>query len=221
MFSRLARAQSEEGARFTDPDIIDHMIFLMMAAHDTTTSTLTSMTYELAKHPGWQERVRAESRALGSEQLAFEDLGKLEALTWVMQETLRRYPPLPVIPRIALEDFEWGGYRIPKQAMVVISPIHTHHMAEWWTEPYRFDPERFSPQRAEDQRHTHAWVPFGGGPHLCIGMHFAEVQVKSIMHQLVQRYRWTVPEGYTMPVQQAPISKPMDGLPIMLTPLGG
>ena len=67
MFSRLCRAESEEGARFTDADIIDHMIFLMMAAHDTTTSTLTSITYELARHRDWQERLREESRALGKD----------------------------------------------------------------------------------------------------------------------------------------------------------
>ncbi|MGH7788321.1 MAG: cytochrome P450 [Candidatus Binatia bacterium] len=219
MFSRLARAQSEDGARFTDPDIIDHMVFLMMAAHDTTTSTLSSMTYELARHPQWQERVREESRALGRAQLELDDLDQLPALTWVMKETLRRYPPLPVIPRVATADVDVAGYRIRQGSMVIVSPIHTHHMPEWFPEPTRFDPERFAPGRAEDERHTHAWIPFGGGPHLCIGMHFAELQVKAIMHQLVQRYRWSVPAGYTMPVQQAPISKPMDGLPIELTPI--
>jgi cytochrome P450 len=119
-----------------------------------------------------------------------------------------------VIPRIATDDFEYEGYRIESGAMVVVSPIRTHHMEEWWTEPFRFDPERFSPERAEDERHTHAWIPFGGGPHLCLGLRFAEMQIKAIMHQLVQRYRWSVPEGYSMPVQQAPISKPLDGLPI-------
>jgi len=219
MFSRLCRAESEDGARLSDPDIIDHMVFLMMAAHDTTTSTLTSMTYELAKHPDWQERVRAESQALGGEGLAFEDLEKLDALTLVTKETMRRYPPLPVIPRVATADIDWDGYRIPANSMVVVAPIHTHYMPEWWNEPTSFDPERFAPARAEDQRHTHAWVPFGGGPHLCLGMHFAELQIKSIMHQLVQRYRWSVPNGYTMPVQQAPISKPLDGLPIELRAL--
>jgi cytochrome P450 len=218
MFSRLCRAQSEDGARFTDADVIDHMVFLMMAAHDTTTSTLTSMTYELARHPHWQERLRDESRALGTAQLDFDALEKLDGLGWVMKETLRRHPPLPVIPRVALKDFEWGGYRVKPGAMVVVSPIHTHHMAEWWPEPDRFDPERFTPARAEDEKHTHSWVPFGGGAHLCIGYRFAEVQVKSIMHQLLLRHRWSVPEGYRMPVQQAPISKPLDGLPIQLEP---
>lgn len=216
MFSRLARAKSEAGAVLSDADIVDHMVFLMMAAHDTTTSTLTSMTYELARHPAWQERVREESRALGTAELGFEDLDKLESLTWVIREILRRYPPLPVIPRVATQAFGWAGYRVPANAMVVIAPIHTHHMAEWWSEPTRFDPERFSPARAEDQRHTHAWIPFGGGPHLCLGMHFADLQIKAIMHQLLLRYRWSVPAGYTMPVQQAPISKPLDGLPIEL-----
>jgi cytochrome P450 len=216
MFSRLCRAVSDDGARFSDADVVDHMVFLMMAAHDTTTSTLTSMTFELARHPEWQERLRAECVALGKEYIEFDDLEKLEGLTWVMKETIRRYPPLPVIPRVATESFEWGGYRIPEGAMVIVSPIHTHHMDEWWPDPFRWDPERFKPERAEDERHSHCWIPFGGGPHLCIGMRFAELQVKAIMHQMLRRYRWSVPADYRMPVQQAPISKPLDGLPIEL-----
>ncbi|MCZ6784910.1 MAG: cytochrome P450 [Proteobacteria bacterium] len=214
LFSRLCRAETEEGERLQDQEIIDHMIFLMMAAHDTTTSTLTSITYELAKHPEWQERVREESRALGRPAISLEDVERLEGLTWVMRETLRRYPPLPVIPRIATEDFSFGGFRIPAKSMVIVSPIHTHRMDEWWDEPGRFDPERFSPARAEHERHTHSWIPFGGGPHHCIGLRFAEVQVMAVVHQMVQRYRWSVPDGYEMPVQQAPISKPRDELPI-------
>jgi cytochrome P450 len=216
MFARLCHAETEEGHRLGDGEIVDHMIFLMMAAHDTTTSTLSSMTYELARHPAWQERVREESRGLGAGAASFEDLERLEALGMVMKETLRRYPPLPVIPRVATEDFAFGGYRIPARSMVVIAPIHTHHMEEWWDDPFRFDPERFAGTRAELERHTHAWVPFGGGPHHCLGFRFAETQVKLVMHQLVQRYRWSVPADYRMPVQQAPISKPRDGLPIRL-----
>jgi len=216
MLARLCRAETEEGHRFGDQEIIDHMIFLMMAAHDTTTSTLTSMTYELARHPAWQERLREESRALGSEPPSFEELDRLTGIGMVLKETLRRYPPLPVIPRVATADFEFGGYRIPARSMVVVSPIHTHHMEEWWDDPFRFDPERFAEDRAEFEGHSHRWIPFGGGGHHCIGFRFAETQVKLVMHQLLQRYRWSVPAGYRMPVQQAPISKPRDGLPIRL-----
>ncbi|MBI3785580.1 MAG: cytochrome P450 [Deltaproteobacteria bacterium] len=219
MLSRMCNAESDEGMRFGDQEIIDHMIFLMMAAHDTTTSTLTSMTYELGRNLEWQERVREECRSMKASHLEFDDIERLPNLSWVMKETLRRYPPLPVIPRVATADFEFERYTIPQGTMVVISPILTHHLTEWWDEPYRFDPLRFSPERAEDERHTHSWIPFGGGPHLCLGMRFAEMQVKAIMHQMVQRYRWSVADGYTMPIQQAPISKPLDGLPIKLEAL--
>jgi cytochrome P450 len=214
LFSRLCRARTETGEAFRDDEVLDHMVFLMMAAHDTTTSTLTSLTWELARNPQWQERIREESRAFGDPFPGFDDLDGLESLTWAMRETLRRYPPLPVIPRTALRDFEWGGYRIPEGTMVVLSLIHTHHMRDWWDEPNRWDPERFSPARAEHTRHSHSWVPFGGGPHMCLGRRFGEAQVRLVMHQLVRRYRWRAPDGYAMPVQQAPISKPIDGLPL-------
>jgi len=219
MFSRLCHATTEQGEGYADAEIIDHMIFLMMAAHDTTTSTLTSMTYELARNEEWQDRVRAESWSLGQDYLGFDDGDRHESLGQVMRETLRRYPPLPVIPRVATEPFEFDDYEIPAGCMVVVAPIHTHHMESWWTDPFRWDPERFAPGRAEHERHSHAWIPFGGGPHHCLGRRFAEMQVKAIMHQMVQRFRWSVPDDYRMPVQQAPISKPRDGLPIDLQPL--
>jgi cytochrome P450 len=216
IFARLSRIVTDEGERFEDQQIVDHMSFLMMAAHDTTTSTLTSMMYELAKHPEWQEKVREECFAYGADAVDFDDMDRLEITGRVMRETLRRYPPLPVIPRIAEEETEFEGYRIPKKAMVIVSPIFTHYMDEWWTCPEKFDPDRFGPERREDERHSHSWIPFGGGPHMCLGLRFAEAQVKLVMHHVVRRFRWSVPESYQMPVQQAPISKPLDGLPVRL-----
>lgn len=219
MFSQLCQAKSETRDAFDDQQVLDHMIFLMMAAHDTTTSTLCSMTYELARNPEWQERLREESRALQCEHPGFDALAELPHLTHAMHETLRLYPPLPVMPRVAEREFEFEGYIIPANTMVVVAPIHTHYMPEWWEAPEQFDPTRFAPERAEHMRHTHSWVPFGGGPHMCIGRRFAEGQVRSIMHQMLLRYEWSVPEDYRMPVQQAPISVPRDGLPIRLTRL--
>jgi cytochrome P450 len=192
------------------------MIFLMMAAHDTTTSTLSSLLYELARHPEWQARVREECRAGAGETAGYDELGRLATLAMVVNETLRLHPPLSTIPRLASQDFEFGGYRVPSGSMVAIYPLHTHHMAEWWSEPYRFDPERFAPGRAEHERHPYAFIPFGGGAHMCIGYRFAELQIKAILYQLVRRYRWSTPAGYVMPEQQAPIAKPRDGLPITL-----
>ena len=219
MLSHLCRAESEDGHRFSDQEIIDHMIFLMMAAHDTTTSTLTSMMFELAVHQEWQDRLRSESLALCKDRLAFGDVARLTSMSLVMNETLRRYPPLPSIPRLATSEFACSGYLIPAGMLVVVHPIHTHHMEEWWTNPFDFDPERFAAPREEHKRHSHSFVPFGGGAHMCIGYRFAELQIPAILHQILQRFRWRVSDGYQMPVQQSPISKPKDGLPIVLEAL--
>lgn len=216
LLARLERTITPEGERFKDHEIVDHMSFLMMAAHDTTASTLCSMIYELAKHPEWQHRIREEMQAIGEDELDFDDAHRLEGTSLVLRETLRRYPPLPVIPRMAERDFDFAGYHVPAGAMVIISPIFTHHMPEWWDDPWRFDPDRFGQKRAEHERHSHHFIPFGGGPHMCLGRRFAETQVTTVLYHLLRRYRFRVPRGYTMPVQQAPISKPRDGLPIWL-----
>ena len=219
LFSQLCHARDEEGQRFSDDEVVNHMIFRMMAAHDTTTSSLTTMLYCLARHPEWQERLRAQAQALPVAHLGFGDLAGCDQTEWVMKEALRLYPPLTSIPRKAARDCQFGGFHIPKGTPVGISPIHTHHMPSIWTKPHEFDPERFSPEQAEHRRHAYAYLPFGGGAHLCIGQHFADMEVKSVMHQLLRRFRWTVPEGYRMPYQLVPIAKPRDGLPIQLRAL--
>jgi cytochrome P450 len=218
MFSILCQAEDEDGNRYTDQEVIDHLIFLMMAAHDTTTSTLTSMTYALADQPEWQERLYREARGLDVEHLDYESLDKLVATDWVMKEALRMYPPLAAIPKYSLEAFEYGGKTIPAGCMVTTYPIHTHYMEQYWDNPLQFDPERFSEQRMEHKRHPYCWIPFSGGAHMCIGLHFAVMQVKLVMFEMLKQYRWSVAEGYEMPVQQSPISKPRDGLPVFFTP---
>lgn len=214
MFSLLSQATDDEGNQYTDAEVIDHIIFLMMAAHDTTTSALTSMTYALARHPQWQEKLFAEVDAIGVDRLRYEDLDKMEQTQWLMNEALRMYPPLSTLPKYSLKAFEFEGVTVPAGAMVATYPIHTHYMDKYWTEPEKFDPLRFSPERAEQKQHSYCWVPFSGGAHMCIGLHFAVMQIKLVMFEMLRRYRWSVPDGYEMPVQQSPISKPRDGLPI-------
>jgi cytochrome P450 len=215
-FSEFCHARSEQGESFTDEEIIDHMIFLMMAAHDTTTSTLTTLMYLLARHPEWQERLRAKAMTLGRSQLEYDDLEQLDELSWTMREALRLTPPLTSMPRLCTKTTVFQGYEIPAGTMVGVYPIHVHYMPLLWTDPQRFDPQRFGPERQEDKRHAFAWVPFGGGAHMCIGQHFATLQVKAIMHQLLLRYRWSTAPGYVMPYQLVPIARPKDGLPVTL-----
>ncbi|MEM9255867.1 MAG: cytochrome P450 [Pseudomonadota bacterium] len=214
MFSLLCKAIDEAGNRYTDQEVIDHMIFLMMAAHDTTTSALTSMTYALGRYPQWQHALRQEIQSLGNGAVEYDDLANLEQTEWVMKEALRMYPPLSTLPKYSAQSFEYKGYRVPAGAMVVTYPIHTHYMEDYWSSPAEFDPARFSEDRAEHKRHPYCWVPFSGGAHMCIGLHFAIMQIKLVMSEMLRQYSWSVPDDYRMPVQQSPISKPRDGLPI-------
>lgn len=216
LFALLCREEDEDGNRYTDQEIVDHMIFLMMAAHDTTTSTLTSMMYLLAKYPEWQDKLRAEVHSLGKSPLTHESLAKMGQTGWVIKETLRLYPPLSTLPKFSNQPFEHNGYLLPADALVITYPIHTHHMDEYWDKPAMFDPERFSPGRSEHKRHNYSWIPFSGGAHMCIGLHFADMQIKLVIAELLRHYRISVPDDYVMPVQQSPISKPKDNLPITL-----
>jgi len=219
LLSQLCRAQDENGQRYSDSEIVDHLIFLMMAAHDTTTSALTTIVYALTQHPQWQSRLRTLTQTVGLPELVHEDLGKLEEIDWVLRESLRLYPPLTIIQRTATQDCEFQGIRIPAGTPVTVYPVATQRMAEWWTDPDSFDPERFSPARAEHRRHPFAWAPFGGGAHMCLGLHFAEMQVKAVLMALLRAADLSVARGYTMPYQLAPIVRPRDGLPMRMKPV--
>ena len=216
LFSRLCQAEDEAGNRFTDQDIVNHMIFLLMAAHDTSTITLCSVFYHLAKNPEWQDKVRAEARALNKTYVEHEDLAQLEVMDRVMKESMRLVAPVHGIPRRTVKEVEFNGHRIPAGSFIMISPLVTHHLPQCWDDAERFDPDRFSPERAEHKRHPYQFVPFGGGAHMCIGLHFAELQVKAILHQVVMRYRWSVPKNYTMPLDLTSLPTPADQLPVKL-----
>lgn len=216
LFSRLCAAESEDGERFSDGEIVDHMIFLMMAAHDTTTSALTTLAYLLGRHPEWQERLREELTAAG-EVLEYEQLDTLTDTGHAFREVLRLYPPLPSMRRRTVRECEFDGYTLPADTTVNLFIHFTHHMPEWWHEPEAFDPGRFA--RNEHRRHPFQFIPFGAGAHTCIGLHFAEIQVKAVLHRLLTRYRIEIDEGYEMPYQIVPIGRPRDGLPLGLRPI--
>lgn len=222
MFSQFATAEYEDGSLMPVDEVVDHMNFLMMAAHDTITSSATSLLWLLAKHPEWQDRLRDEVIAVTGGvdaqgrvgDLDYDDLGKLELTDMAFKEALRFVPPVPSMPRRALKSFEYGGYQIPAGAHVGINIHYTHHDEEYWDNPYAFDPMRFTPEQVK-ARHKYAWVPFGGGAHMCLGLHFAYMQVKVLLAQMLPRYRVELAAGD--PDWQAwPIPKPKDGLKIAL-----
>ncbi|MBQ4819066.1 cytochrome P450 [Aquimarina sp. MMG016] len=219
LFSILATAKNEEGQSFNDEQIIDHLIFILMAAHDTTASTQTSFCYFLAKHPEWQDKLRAEAKTFYSEHgtdFKVRDLRKLELMSLALKETLRRFPPLVLAGRVATTDLEFNGYAIPKGTHASTSFEHNHHNPEIWSCPMSFDPERFSKERSEHTKCPYTYTPFGAGSHHCIGFAFAEMQIKYVISQLLLTHEWSVPEGYEIPMKPVPMQVPKDGLPVKM-----
>lgn len=220
MFSQICRTTKEDGTLLSDDEIVDHMNFLMMAAHDTITSSATSMTMLLARHPEWQDKLRAEMLGLGinDEDLPYDRLGDLVLTDYAFKEALRMIPPVPSIPRRAIKPFSFGGHDFPAGTYVGIQPAYTHMMKDYWPDPETFDPLRFEPEQVK-ARHKYAWVPFGGGAHMCLGLHFAYMQIKILMWHMLRTHRIETGEGSGSKWQAWPIPKPRDGLPVTLIPL--
>ena len=219
-FSQFCRATDEKGDLLPTDAIVDHMNFLMMAAHDTITSSATSLVMLLGQHLKWQDRLREEIAGIGSNDgtVPYGQLDRLVLTEYAFKEALRMMPPVPSIPRRAMRDFEFGGYRIPAGTFVGVNTAYTHHMPEHWPNPDHFDPMRFTPE-ASKGRHRFAWVPFGGGAHMCIGLHFATMQIRILMAQLLSRYRIELAPGAGEDWQIFPIPKPKDSLPVTFQPI--
>jgi cytochrome P450 len=221
IFTQICNAVHEDEVTgkerpLTDQEIIDHMNFLMMAAHDTLTSSLTSTVYYLGKNPDWQEQVRTEVESVRSEfgdRIPYGELDRFEKTEWAFKEAMRLVPPVPALPRRALKAFTFGNYRIPAGTPVGINPMMTHRLPEYWPDPERYDPSRFSAENSRG-RHKYAWVPFGGGAHMCLGLHFAYMQEKAFFFELLHRRRIVLPDAYEADFQLFPIPRPKDGLPV-------
>jgi cytochrome P450 len=220
LFSQLCQATHEDGALLSNQDIIDHMSFLIMAAHDTLTSSLTSFIGELAANPVWQQKLRAEVTALDLNADAAINFDQLEAMPlteMAFKEALRLKPPVPSMPRRAVRDFTFKGFDVPGGTLIGINPLFTHHMAEIWPEPNRFDPLRFT-ENAQRGRHRFAWVPYGGGAHMCLGLHFANMQAKCFARHFLQNLEVALATGYRCDWQMWPIPRPRDGLRVSVKP---
>jgi cytochrome P450 len=223
IFTQVCNARKENDELLTSQDIIDHMNFLMMAAHDTTTSSITSVTYFLAQYPEWQDKMRAEIAGIRAQHgaLSYALLDEMPVTEMVFKEALRLVSPVPSMPRRALKEFVFQNHVIPAGAHVGINQMMTHRLPDHWPDPERFDPTRFTPENSRG-RHKYAWVPFGGGAHMCLGLHFAYMQVKQFFFALLETHR-IVPatdfKGVEQDFRMFPIPKPKNGLPVRIEAL--
>ena len=212
ILSLLLGARGEAGEAFTDREVRDQVMTLMFAGHDTSTSTLTFMMHELARHPEVAERLREESEeVLGGDPPSVDQLEQMPYLEMVLDEVLRLYPPAWIGPRRAVREFEFGGYTVPKGAYVNYCSWASHRIPEVFPEPEAFIPERFTRERKAALPRG-AYVPFGGGQRICIGKRFGQTEVKLVATMLLQRLSLDALPGRTMTVRQMPTLSPRGGL---------
>ncbi len=213
ILSLLLAARGEAGEAFTDREVRDQVMTLMFAGHDTSTSTLTFMLYELAHHPQVLARLQEEQdQVLGGAVPSFDHLEReMPYLDMVLDEVLRLYPPAWIGPRRAVRDFEFGGYPVPRGAYVNYCSWASHRIPEVFPDPEAFIPERFTRERKAALPRG-AYVPFGGGRRICIGKRFGQTEVKLVATMLLQRLRLDALPGRTMTVRQMPTLSPKGGL---------
>jgi cytochrome P450 len=191
---------------------------LLFAGHDTTTSTVSFMFYELARHPHVAARLVAEQDACGEGSRPSDEQllsGSLPELEMTIDETLRKYPPAWVGPRRAIEAFEFKGHKVPARAFVNYCSWASHHLPDVFEQPEQFRPERFTPE-ARAALPKGAYVPFGGGSRTCIGMRFGQLEVRTIASLLVRHCSVSLPASFRLNIRQMPTISPKQGLPVLV-----
>lgn len=170
LLSRLLKAFREGQPKLSKQALIDEIKTLMLAGHETTTVALVWMFYLLAKNPDIRAKMKSASDTY---------------VTWVVQESMRLKPPVPAVSKVAIDDDEIGGFRIPKGQLVVVSPFVTHRLPHVWKDAETFRPERFETLSPAEEA---AYIPFVYGPRNCIGEHFAMIETQVILQRLTQRF---------------------------------
>jgi cytochrome P450 len=220
ILSLLLDAEDENGTSLSDLQIRDEVMTLLFAGHDTTTSTIAFMFYELARHPAIVARLRAEQASLlidGRPTSSQLTSGALPELELVLDETLRKYPPAWIGPRRSVEPFEFEGATVPGRTFVNYSSWASHHLPDVFDQPEEFRPERFTPD-ARAALPKGAYVPFGGGSRTCIGMRFGQLEVRTIATLILSHFALTLPEDFSLTIRQMPTISPKQGLPVIVGP---
>jgi cytochrome P450 len=217
LLSMLLAAQDQEtGEGMSDQQVRDEVLTLLFAGHETTANAFTWAWYLLSQHPAVERRLHAElDEVLGNQVPSIEHLSRLPYTRMVIEETLRLYPPGAMLMRHAIAADVIGGYTIPAGSLVFLSPYVTHRHSDYWDEPEVFNPERFTPERVA-AHHRYAYFPFGGGPHLCIGNHFAMMEAQLVLATIAQRYRLHLVPGQRVEPQVVTTIRPRDGLQMTL-----
>lgn len=214
LIAQLLRARNDEGTgAMSDKQVRDEAVTLFVAGHETTALGLAFAFHELAKQPAWYAAVQREGARLVGWMPSHAELPSLPTSLAVFKEALRMYPPVYLVLREARDDVVVGGYVLPRGTIVIVSIYGIHHNPDVYADPDRFRPDRFEPQ-AESPRSRTAWLPFGAGPRVCIGNHFALLEGQLVLATLAREVRF-VPVG---PMHLAPAAtlRPGGGIPVVV-----
>ena len=218
LLSMLLKAQDDEGdgTGMTDEQLRDEAMTIFLAGHETTANALAWTWYLLSQHPEVEAKLHAElDEVLKGRPPTAEDLPRLRYTEMVVAESMRLYPPAWILGRRALEDYEVGGYVIPRDALVILSPYVMQRDPRFFPDPERFDPERFTPE-AKSARPQFSYFPFGGGPRRCIGEGFAWMEGVLVVATLAQKWRLRLAHGQSVKPQPGVTLRPRHG--VRMTP---
>jgi cytochrome P450 len=219
LLGRLVAALDEEtGAGLTTDEVRNEVLTIFVAGHETTAAAMTFVWYVLSQQPEWEAKLHAElDEVLGARTPVEADLPNLKLTRRIVEETMRLYPPAPGLSaRVAVEADEVAGTRIPAGGMVLISSWILHRHRTLWQDPTRFDPDRFLPARSIGRPRL-AYLPFGGGPRVCIGQMLAMNETILILATLAQRFRLRLRPGHEVQIQNRITIRPRGGLPMLIS----
>jgi cytochrome P450 len=218
LLDRLVAARDgESGVRMTEKEVRDEVVIIFLAGHETTAVAMTFVWYLLSQHPAAEAGLHAELESvLAGRAPTHADLANLPYTRMVIEEAMRLYPPAPGLSgRKPREDDEICGRKVPKAATITIMPWILHRHRALWENPDRFDPERFSAERSVD-RPRFAYLPFGGGPRICIGAALAMMEASLILATFAQRYRLRLAADQDIELQHRVTLRPRDGIRMVL-----
>ncbi len=184
-------AMMASSVEFSDKDLRDHVISLLIAGHETTATALSWLFILLENHPTHKKKILDEIALIPQEQVSLEEIDSLEFTKCCAQESLRLYPPFWIMGRVATQEDELLGHPIKKGDRIQINPYFTHHNPRYWEQPEEFRPERFLPENIS-KINEYCFIPFGKGPRTCIGNHFAMFEMLVGVFQLLKHFDFQV-----------------------------
>ena len=201
----------------TDQQLLDESLILFVAGHETSANSLAWAFYLLCKNPDSIEKIRNEYKeVVGNRKVEFSDFPKLKYTTQVIQETMRIYPPAWITDRLANEPDDIKGYHIPKDGMLAIYIYGLHHSKSYWKNPEDFIPERFEKENMKGKP-SFAYMPFGGGPRLCIGNNFAMMEMQLVILELLKRYDFKLVANQKIEAMPYVTLQPKNGIQVDIT----